>query len=383
MNSRQRVAAAMNLRRPDRTPVMCQPSIGFLLRQCPDLDPIAVWHDPAAYAEALCRISRAFEFDGALASKIGDCPLDEDAIERIDRDNAEGPKVIYKNGDTTVYCRNDLPRHTFAEKREISIDDFEPDDVPEVVTYQPVSNDLNAAVATAPDERTRIFREIRDRLGDEVSVHGEVYSPYDYLIERLGVENALMSLLTHPDKSRAIMDRYARAAARFAVEQIEAGADAIKLSSPWTGQKFIALPMYEELILPGQAMIAAACRERGIPAYCHTCGAIDDRLEAIIDAGFNGLECLDPPPLGNTKLEDAVRRVGDRAFIKGNIDPVHTLLKGPPAAIEADVRHRLEVGRQARGFILSTACAIAPDTPAEHLAMVAPLARRFGAYDEG
>ena len=31
---------------------------------------------------------------------------------------------------------------------------------------------------------------------------------------------------------------------------------------------------------PAQAVLVAACRAGGVPSYCHTCGAIGDRLEA-------------------------------------------------------------------------------------------------------
>ena len=34
----------------------------------------------------------------------------------------------------------------------------------------------------------------------------------------------------------------------------------------------------------------------------------------------------------------------------------------------------------AKGFILSTACAIAPETPAAHVALLRELAERYGAY---
>ena len=138
--------------------------------------------------------------------------------------------------------------------------------------------------------------------------------------------------------------------------------------------------MYRDLIAPAQAVLVQAANEGRVPSYCHTCGAIGDRLEMIIDTGFNGLECLDPPPLGNVELADAVRRIGRRAFIKGNIDPVHTLLRGTPAQVEADVIRRLETGMTARGFILSTACAVAPDTPAENLMLLRELVEKYGRY---
>jgi uroporphyrinogen decarboxylase len=181
-------------------------------------------------------------------------------------------------------------------------------------------------------------------------------------------------------KCRALLAKYAAAVAGHAREQIAAGVDALNVSAPWSGQSLISPGLYRTMIAPAQAVLVAAGRAAGVPTYCHTCGAIGDRLEAIIDTGFDGIECLDPPPLGNVELADAVRRIGGRAFIKGNLDPVHVLLQGTPAQIRADVIGRLETGMTARGFILSTACAIAPETPAAHVALLRELVEKHGVY---
>jgi uroporphyrinogen-III decarboxylase len=100
----------------------------------------------------------------------------------------------------------------------------------------------------------------------------------------------------------------------------------------------------------------------------------------MAEAGVSGLECLDPPPLGNVELADAKARLGPSVFIKGNIDPVNTLLFGARQDIEADVRRRLAAGMPGGGYILSTACSIAPRTPAENVELLAPLAAAEGRY---
>jgi hypothetical protein len=371
----------MSLERPDRVPVMCQPSVGFVLRQMPELDPIDFWHNHGgALARGFCEISLRFGFDGVLIPAVGAAPLDESAVEHIDRANPEGPEVHFINGDSCVYCRNDLPRYTHATPPERAIGDVAPDSIGELLTYHPPSTHLRMGIAEGPAGRVAELVQARALVGPDVSLHGSLYSPEDYLIDLLGADEAMIALLTEPDACRAILARFARAVAGHAREQAAAGADALNVSAPWSGQSFVSPGLYRELIAPAQAVLVAACRESGVPSYCHTCGAIGDRLEAIIDTGFDGLECLDPPPLGNVELEDAVRRVGARAFIKGNIDPVHTLLLGTPEQIRADVIRRLETGMTAKGFILSTACAIAPETPAAHVALLRELAERYGAY---
>lgn len=379
--SRSRLAAAMRLEKPDRVPVMCQPALGFVLRQMPELDPIDVWHNHGgALARGFCEISRRFGFDGVLIPAVGAAPLDESTVQRIDRTDPEGPVVYFKNGDRCEYCRNDLPRYLHATPPEREIGDLDPAAIAEQLSYHPPSTRLRMQIATGVTARVAELTQARVFVGPEVSVHGSLYSPEDYLIDLMGADGAMIALLTEPEKCRALLDRFARAVAGHAREQIAAGADALNVSAPWSGQNFISPGLYRELIAPAQAVLVQAARAGGVPSYCHTCGAIGDRLEMIIDVGFDGLECLDPPPLGNVELADAVRRIGHRAFVKGNIDPVHTLLQGTPAQVEADVIRRLEIGMTARGFILSTACAVAPDTPAENLMLLRELVEKYGRY---
>ena len=379
--ARTRLADAMRLERPDRVPLMCQPSLGFVLRQQPQLDPIDVWHNhDGALSLGYCEISRRFGFDGVLIPAVGAAPLDETTVLRIDRANAEGPVVHFRNGDSCVYCRNDLPRYTHATPPEVAIENLDPMAVADRLAYHPPSTHLRMQITKDPGGRVAEIVQARKIMGPDVSIHGSLYAPEDYLIDLLGTDGAMVALLTEPGRCQALLARFARAVAGHALEQAAAGADALNVSAPWAGQSFVSPSLYRTLIAPAQAVLVSAARAGGVPSYCHTCGAIDDRLEAIIDTGFDGIECLDPPPLGNVELADAVRRIGDRAFIKGNIDPVHTLLLGTPDQIRADVIGRLEVGMSAAGFILSTACAIAPETPAAHVELLHGLVERYGRY---
>ncbi|MBI4624966.1 MAG: hypothetical protein HY736_17335 [Verrucomicrobia bacterium] len=381
LTSRQRVAAAMRLEHPDRVPVMCQPSWGFVLKQIPDLDPIDFWHNHGgAMARGFCEISRRFGFDGVMIPAVGAAPLDAAAVERIDRDFPEGPLVYFRNGDSCVYCRNELPRHTHAVPPETDIESFDPAGIAGRLTYHPPSTRLRMQLCDDAAGRVAELTQARALSGPDVSLHGALYAPEDYLIDLLGAEGAMMALVTDAERCHEILMRFAHAVAGHAREQIAAGVDALNISAPWSGQGFVSRGLYRDLIAPAQAVLVQVCREAGVPCYCHTCGAIGDRLELMLDTGFDGLECLDPPPLGNVELADAVRRIGGRAFIKGNIDPVHVLLNGTSEQIRADVLQRLAIGRTASGFILSTACTIAPDTPAAHVALLRELADAHGRY---
>lgn len=69
-----------------------------------------------------------------------------------------------------------------------------------------------------------------------------------------------------------------------------------------------------------------------------------------------------------------------KVFIKGNIDPINTLLNGSRQEVEKDVIWRLETGRPGGGYILSSACSVAPGTPPENIELLAELTEKYGKY---
>ena len=186
-----------------------------------------------------------------------------------------------------------------------------------------------------------------------------------------------MYLLTHPEKCAAVLDVTAGWSVALAVAQVRRGAQAIKISSPFAGNTFLSREMYCDFIQPYEARIAAAVKAEGAAVYTHTCGAIGDRLDLICGTGVTGIECLDPPPLGDVDINEAVETLKGKIFIKGNVDPVNTLLRGDKERIEEDIGKILLAAENMEGFILSSACSIAPPTPPDNLKRMVELCRDF------
>ena len=110
---------------------------------------------------------------------------------------------------------------------------------------------------------------------------------------------------------------------------------------------------------------------------------LGDRLDLLEQAGVSGIECLDPPPLGTVELDQAVAQLKGKAFIKGNLDPVTTLLQGSVDDVEQAVMHRINVAGQGGGYILSSACSVAPRTRPENIEQLSQLVEEHGRYGCG
>jgi hypothetical protein len=369
----------MHLEQPDRVPVMCQFSIGFMNQQLGEIGitPMELWLDAERYAEALLWLRERFDFDGILVSIHGHDPDWRDKLH--DLEIVDGIERATFPDRVETYVDDDLPVGKFFESRARHLEEVDPESIPESLDYIPSSRDCY--IFLSDSDPYRVFDLLAEKTDGRYSLHGEVTSPLDYFLDLLGYEKGLMAMMDDPEKVLAILERFTVGVIEMARGlSRQESVDAIKISSPFAGMGFISPAFYRTFELPFIARIAEAVRAEGASVYVHTCGHIHDRLEIMAESGLSGLECLDPPPMGNVDLDDAFRRIGNSMFIKGNIDSVHTLLFGTDEAIRRDVERCLRIGMQNPGFILSTACSIAPPVTKEHVQLVSMTCREEGIY---
>ncbi|MCL5034057.1 MAG: hypothetical protein M1395_03010 [Bacteroidetes bacterium] len=374
MNSKERVKAAMDLKTPDRVPLMCQMSIGHMLQQLP-VSPVEFWFDGDTFAEGLLSLREIYGFDGILISLHGHDPNWRNQI--VKRGNSEDGEVIrLKDGTTMIFGNDDLPQVDMQEAPKPGLAEINLDDLPKSLDYIPVSQGLHFRID--PRNKFGVIDTIVKRAGKEYSIHGEITSPFDYFLDLLGHQDGLMALIDDREKSKKILAHFAGLIEDLAVEMCDTGIDAIKVSSPFAGSGFISPAFYREFVAPFEARISHSIRKKGVHVYLHTCGAVRDRLELMFDTGASGIECLDPPPLGNVELEEAMKIASKKGFIKGNVDSVNTLLLGTDGDITSDAKDRIEIGKKVGGFILSTACSIAPRVKREKILLLKEAVERWG-----
>jgi uroporphyrinogen-III decarboxylase len=378
LSPRERVLAAMNLQQPDKVPLMCQFSIGAMMQQLKP-SPADFWYDGEIFARGLVELCERFRFDGILVSLHGHNPHWMADTVRIDDIEEGRQEVIYENRKE-IHSWTDLPVVKFynkGEERSVSSVDVSKE-IPSFIDYIPVSQDLHFRLHK--EHMFDIFDCISSKTGGKYSVHGEITSPFDYLLDFLGYENALVSLILDPPKCKDILQKFTDGICELVGGMCEKDIDAVKISSPFAGMGFISPEHYQEFVLPYESQIIKVIRGNGRHAYIHTCGHIGDRLELMKMSGASGLECLDPPPVGNVDLADAFARIGESMFIKGNIDSVNTLLFADDAKAREDVLKIIRLGKNGRGFILSTACSVAPMVPKERILMLRELVDQYGSY---
>lgn len=374
MTPKERLNAAMNLKPVDKIPLMCQLSIGHMLLQL-KVSPAEFWFDPIVFEEGLIKLREIYDFDGILISLHGHDPKWRANVKAISS-TEEFEIVEWNNGDKTFCPYNDLPYFEFnKQKVEIDFSLLTEKDLPQELNYIPVSQNLHFDIN--PHHKFDVIDYIIKKTGANYSIHGEITSPFDYLLDFIGLDNSMLALIDDPDKCLMILSHFTKLIRQLASEMCDTGIDAIKISSPFAGSGFISPDDYKTFVLPYEKEIAGAIREKNVHVYTHTCGAINDRLELMFEAGISGIECLDPPPIGNVELADAVARIGNKGFIKGNIDSVNLLLNSDEKEIIDDVRARIEIGSKKKGFIISTACSVAPPVKKSNILLLRKIVDDF------
>jgi hypothetical protein len=391
MNGKGRVARAMRNEKPDRVPVMCQLALGHYFLRCPQPG-VEIWHSSEGFGDALIGLQRRYSFDGILINLPGRDPAWRTYIKQIEERGRE--KIIHWiNGWTSVCPADDNP-HVFRENGEryqASFDELDPERLFYIephdikgVNYPftwGFSGDLPQRCDFFPPWQCDTIDYVVNRVGDSTSVHSEIFSPFSQFLELVGCAGAMMALIDDAKKCEACLDALTEGAISLGRAQAAHGVDAILISSAFAGAGFLSPAHYRRFVLPFERKVILGIREfRDLPVYTHTCGAIGDRLELMAETETRGIDTLDPPPLGNVELHDAKVRIGDRLFIKGNLDPVNTLLKGNPSSVLQAATGCIRAAAQGGGYILSSACSVSPHTPPENLMALAEAAEGEGKY---
>ena len=391
MTSKERMRLAMNLQQPDRVPVMCQLSLGHYFLHS-GVDPMAIWYTSEGFAEALIRLCNRYRFDGILVNLPGREPDFAKHIQSIGEMHGE-KKINWKNGNYTIFPNDDNP-HYYQQDGSRFFPEFDAVDPDELFYIDPWDiTDITYPFTWGFDEKPRPFddffpeyhldtiKQVTKQVGDSLSIHSEIFSPWSQFLELLNYENALMAIIMSPEKAKACLERLTAGAIDLARRQAECGVDAILLSSAFAGAGLISRDHYREFVFPYEKRIAETITtELKIPVYTHTCGSIGDRLDLMLATKTCGVDTLDPPPLGTVELADAKQLLSGKAFIKGNLDPVNTMLYGNLETVREAVAERIRIGKTGGGYILSTACSVAPNTPPENIELLTSLAEELGKY---
>lgn len=198
-------------------------------------------------------------------------------------------------------------------------------------------------------------------LGPGVPVLGFAAAPWTlacYLVQgasREGFPFAKAMLWNEPRTFRKLLDKIARATARYLRAQIAAGAAAVQIFDTWAGE--LDASAYRDFELPATQLLIEELAAGDTPVILFS-KASNHLLGSLVRTGANVLS-VD----WRMDLAQLREKFGDRIAIQGNVDP--TVLLSSDEAINAAVNHALRQ-TEGRGHILNLGHGILPETPVEN-----------------
>jgi uroporphyrinogen decarboxylase len=224
---------------------------------------------------------------------------------------------------------------------------------------------VDALSAFDPERETRFvgdaIRLLCKSVGPDVPVLGFAAAPWTlacYLVQggsREGFPAAKAMLRSEPRAFRKLLEKIARATARYLKAQIAAGAAAVQLFDTWAGE--LDAPAYRDFELPATQLLIEELSPRDAPVILFS-KASNHLLNSLVRTGA-GVLSVD----WRMDLAQLREQLGDRVAVQGNIDP--SVLLASPEAIAGSVNHAVRQTR-GRGHILNLGHGILPETPVEN-----------------
>lgn len=285
--------------------------------------------------QAQIQAARDFDLDAVTV-------MSDPAVEAAD---CGAPVIYYPDEPPT----NDEAHALLADKRDLGRLTL-----PEMKPGGRMANRIAAVAALAA------------QVGSEKVIMGWLEGPYTAAAHLRGLNALMTDLYDDPDFVTRLIAYTTTMARRFAVAQIEAGADFIGICDPTAS--LVGPAFYREMVWPGQKAIVDKVRSKGRRARLHICGNTRRILKSMGELGCAIVD-LDAP----TPLDEARAQVGPYVTLLGNIDPVRVLRNGTPDSITA----ALAVCQAQAGtrYIVGAGCEVPRDTPADNLAALVTYAR--------
>ena len=331
LSSRERFLAACRRQPVDCTPAWVMRQAGRYLPEYRQVrgshDFLTMVRDPKLAAEVTLQPIRRFDMDAAVIFSDILVPCE-----------AMGQAVSFAEGEGPS-----LAPHIRSKVDVERLRDFDP----------------NQATGFLGDA----IRLVRKELGDSKAIIGFCGAPWttaSYMIEGGSSKNFEQSkrmMHADPELFERLCARLVDNLIPYLKMQVDAGADVVQVFDSWGGA--LDARTYRATILPHVKRLVAGAKRLGVPVilYVNGCAQL---LEVLADA--------EPDVIGidwRVDPADAIRRVGSRCALQGNMDPC--VLFAPPAVVTREVERTLAAFEPQKAHVFNLGSGILPGTPVESM----------------
>ncbi|HMF30203.1 MAG TPA: uroporphyrinogen decarboxylase family protein [Candidatus Lokiarchaeia archaeon] len=235
------------------------------------------------------------------------------------------------------------------------------------------------AVPNAVEQANQMLRSVPNLWERFVPVAG-LPGNAENLMEGLGMSLFARMLRKHRDK----LHKYMRWWTRDAVEQAKIAVETdyfvfnIADDTAYKQNTMLSPADHRELVMPYYKQVCDVVRKAGKNVFFHSDGFTEPYFPNLIEAGFHGIESLEPN--SGMNLKHLKETYGDQLCLIGNIDVSTTLPLGTPGDVAKEVKQCIKDAAAGGGYIVSPCTDFTDAVPLENALAMTEAVKKFGVY---
>ncbi len=239
--------------------------------------------------------------------------------------------------------------------------------------------DMKQEFKTAKKFYKGVLRKCRD-IKDDICIIAQnaLTSVFPPVWQGMGMNNFARALKNDPklieerfrfctDFVLTVFRAYSDCGAKIFLE----GGDIAHKGGPMMSPKY-----FNKYLLPRYQEVSEAIHDWGGKYILHTDGDVTSQLDFIVESGFDGLQCLEPPWVDPYLVK---KKVGDKLCLSGNIDTKHILVDATKQEVEQAVANAIKAMGKGGGFMISPAN-FHPNMTVDRLKWMIEAANKLGVY---
>lgn len=239
-----------------------------------------------------------------------------------------------------------------------------------------------------PDPAWMDVSQIRDEVlayNGQYAILGGDWSPFWHdAIDLLTFENLIYKMHDNPELVDALMTHLVDYYVGVSTRIFEAASEVIDIffiGNDFGGQTgpLIGEKLFRRFLLPPLKRLIDLGHDYGLKVLMHCCGGYAPLIPALLEAGLDGLQALQPTCRGMDPA-DLKSQFGGKILLMGAVN-TQLLIEGTQDQIRAETRRVLEIMKPRGGYICSPSHDyLLPETPVENVIAMYDTLREYGDY---
>lgn len=237
----------------------------------------------------------------------------------------------------------------------------EEEDLDLIIKYEPKMN------PKFPASFKKRVQRMKEYVGEDGIVGAWVpFGVFNNASHLVDLDELYSLFLSDPEYYEKLLEFSLHRFDDYAQAYMESGLDAFLMGGNVPGG-FIGKRNYDTYVLPYEKQCIRMLQSSGIPCIYHNCGEIMALIESYKELGVRIVEPFSPPPLGDTRLEEAVKTIDGSYIMTCGVNQVGVIQKGTVEDVIAATRQTVAAIKTTGYNIIQNADFLEYNTPIENV----------------